>query len=182
VKQLKKEIDKFEFLYSNRERFKLLDDENLSVFGGVNEYFPLFEKCFMAKWAQKQYGAFGLKIDNYVMHFCPFFNATQFAVNVNDDTNEATISSSYSLGVWSGWKESSLKPTMSYSNGDQCWNGPKRSVEVIIICGINQGIIDVVENGKCHYEFTFETPAACSRSHLNDLKKNLKQNPNTDRK
>jgi len=64
--------------------------------------------------------------------------------------------------------------TMSYTKGDQCWNGPKRSVDVFIHCGIENKIRDVVENGRCHYEFTFESPGVCNERVLKLLKSTFK--------
>lgn len=62
---------------------------------------------------------------------------------------------------------------MSYSRGDPCWNGPRRSVNVFLHCGIENKIKDVVENGRCHYEFTFESPAVCNERILTQLSKTL---------
>lgn len=53
-----------------------------------------------------------------------------------------------------------------YSGGDECWNGPNRVVRMRMVCGAEDALIDVKENGKCTYEFTFASPAACSKKYL----------------
>lgn len=49
-----------------------------------------------------------------------------------------------------------------YTEGAQCWNGPKRSCKVILECGDDNNVIDVREPSTCVYEMIFKTPLACS--------------------
>ncbi|GBG61336.1 hypothetical protein CBR_g20370 [Chara braunii] len=59
---------------------------------------------------------FELTEKQYVYKICPYGSATQ---------NEGH--SSTSLGSWGGWKDNYSK--MVFENGQQCWNGPQRSLK-----------------------------------------------------
>ncbi|KAF9194871.1 hypothetical protein BGZ51_007091 [Haplosporangium sp. Z 767] len=51
--------------------------------------------------------------------------------------------------------------TQLYTGGAKCWNGPERSVKVIMSCGTVNEIVAVSEPAKCEYLFKFRTPAVC---------------------
>ncbi|KAF8932324.1 hypothetical protein BGZ52_010460 [Haplosporangium bisporale] len=51
--------------------------------------------------------------------------------------------------------------TQLYTGGVKCWNGPDRSVKVVMSCGTKNEIIAVSEPNKCEYLFKLRTPAAC---------------------
>eukprot|EP00003_Mantamonas_plastica_P026368 TRINITY_DN536_c3_g1_i1.p1 TRINITY_DN536_c3_g1~~TRINITY_DN536_c3_g1_i1.p1 ORF type:complete len:107 (+),score=18.05 TRINITY_DN536_c3_g1_i1:283-603(+) len=82
---------------------------------------------------------------------------------------------SSSIGTWGRWDGPSdaLYSQMLYENGDSCWQGPQRSNRLHIQCGKENKITKVDEPQKCTYEMVFETPAACSRAHLQVLEMNL---------
>jgi protein kinase C substrate 80K-H len=65
------------------------------------------------------------------------------------------------LGTWGQWDG---LDTMSYNNGEQCWNGPQRSTRVTIECGEKDEIVSVDEPNRCAYLMRFRTPAACERA------------------
>lgn len=48
-----------------------------------------------------------------------------------------------------------------YQDGATCWNGPKRSAEVELICGSNSRILSVSEPEKCHYFIEVSSPLVC---------------------
>ncbi|KAG5520247.1 hypothetical protein PMAC_001325 [Pneumocystis sp. 'macacae'] len=48
-----------------------------------------------------------------------------------------------------------------YHNGDQCWNGPQRSVVVELQCGIKNEIVSTIEYQRCMYFMKVLTPGAC---------------------
>ncbi|KAH7931410.1 hypothetical protein BV22DRAFT_1077425 [Leucogyrophana mollusca] len=77
--------------------------------------------------------------------------------------------SNFSLGKFTSWnKRSGAKPgelefytKQSYTNGAKCWNGPHRSVELVLTCGIENALLTVAELEKCEYQITGTTPALC---------------------
>jgi len=51
--------------------------------------------------------------------------------------------------------------TMKHENGQACWNGPNRSVMVVLACAPTEEIWKVVEEEKCVYRMEVGTPAVC---------------------
>jgi protein kinase C substrate 80K-H len=51
--------------------------------------------------------------------------------------------------------------TMRYENGQHCWNGPNRSVFVVLACAENEEIWKVSESEKCVYRMEVGTAAVC---------------------
>jgi len=54
----------------------------------------------------------------------------------------------------SGW-------VLHHDGGAQCWNGPKRSVRVVLYCAVENEIRTVVETEKCVYKYEVGTPVVC---------------------
>ncbi|OLY84434.1 Glucosidase 2 subunit beta [Smittium mucronatum] len=48
-----------------------------------------------------------------------------------------------------------------YTNGAHCWNGPNRSVHLIIECGPEFVLTSVSEPEKCQYQIIMKSPTAC---------------------
>ncbi|KAI9681804.1 MAG: hypothetical protein M1829_000549 [Trizodia sp. TS-e1964] len=48
-----------------------------------------------------------------------------------------------------------------YENGQHCWNGPSRSIKVILACSEKDEIWKVAEEEKCVYRMEAGSPAAC---------------------
>ncbi|KAH9256172.1 hypothetical protein BASA81_005666 [Batrachochytrium salamandrivorans] len=72
-----------------------------------------------------------------------------------------------SLGTFSSWGSDGAGDKyheMNYSGGDQCWNGPARSVKVKLTCGVANALVDIQEPNKCEYVFMATTPAVCEVS------------------
>ncbi|KAF9913104.1 hypothetical protein EC991_003563 [Linnemannia zychae] len=65
-----------------------------------------------------------------------------------------------SLGTFSSW-EGDNYDTQLYTGGARCWNGPERSVKVMMTCGKENKILAVSEPSKCEYLYKMETPAIC---------------------
>ena len=70
---------------------------------------------------------FEANVDKYVYEVCPFKSAAQ------KDGGMST-----SLGLWKGF-ESNYK-ILSFQNGQQCWNGPSRSLRVSHSCNLKQAL------------------------------------------
>lgn len=50
---------------------------------------------------------------------------------------------------------------MKYENGAHCWNGPARSVTVVLACAEKEEVWKVREEEKCVYRMEVGTPAVC---------------------
>ncbi|RYG52301.1 hypothetical protein EON67_01555 [archaeon] len=59
---------------------------------------------------------------------------------------------------------------MEFTNGQTCWNGPARSLKVLLECDVTDALKSIEEPSKCTYEARFGTPAACDPTELEALK------------
>ena len=50
---------------------------------------------------------------------------------------------------------------MVLDDGEKCWNGPRRQMEVTFWCGAEDKLLTVREPDMCRYVAEMETPAAC---------------------
>ncbi|KAG1753222.1 glucosidase II beta subunit-like-domain-containing protein [Suillus lakei] len=75
--------------------------------------------------------------------------------------------SSFSLGKFSSWNKAAQPGELEYytrqhyTQGAKCWNGPHRSVELVLTCGTENSLLTVAELEKCEYQITGTTPALC---------------------
>ena len=122
-----------------------------SDFGPELEFAAFEGKCFQLN--EKQ----------YVYEMCPYGQAAQ------KEGGQST-----SLGSWDGLKvrEDGTR-VLSFANGQTCWNGPARSLQVLMRCGVEQVIKDVQEPSRCVYEMTFTTPAVCNAEKAKQLQQEL---------
>jgi len=99
---------------------------------------------------------FILETREYEYKLCMFDKASQKPRSGGVET---------SLGKWGRWEspQETAYTQQLYENGQQCWNGPKRSVHVTLTCGEETRILDVTEPAKCEYRFSMETPAVCEK-------------------
>ncbi|ORZ19163.1 glucosidase II beta subunit-like-domain-containing protein [Lobosporangium transversale] len=72
------------------------------------------------------------------------------------------------LGKFSSWLGEKYD-TQLYTEGTRCWNGPERSVKVMMSCGSVNELVAVSEPEKCEYLFKFRTPAVCQFDPKTDL-------------
>jgi len=121
---------------------KIKENEELLAydFGPQSEFFALHGECF------------DFKSREYTYTVCPFDTVKQ---------------SHTSLGKFEKWDPA--YSVMKFTNGQQCWGGPKRSAAVTFLCSETNEVIDVSEPSKCEYAMKFRTPAACSSAHLEML-------------
>ncbi|KAF8632015.1 hypothetical protein AX17_004958 [Amanita inopinata Kibby_2008] len=96
----------------------------------------------------------------YTYEVCLFGEARQKPMN-GGSTN--------SLGRFESWNPSAIvrpgEPAyyqkQMYKHGARCWNGPDRSVVLVLSCGTENTLTSVVELEKCEYQFTGTSPAVC---------------------
>lgn len=119
-------------------------------FGSEDEFATLEGQCF------------DFQDYEYIYRICPFDKATQ---------QQKSSSSETRLGTFAHWVPSDeagsagAYTTMLYDHGQSCWNGPSRSVRVVVRCGGSESrLVAVSEPNRCEYRFEFETPAACRDS------------------
>ncbi|XP_064604900.1 glucosidase 2 subunit beta-like isoform X2 [Liolophura sinensis] len=138
------------------EELKKLDKEISDIKGfleldlGPNaEFYFLREKCYE------------MTDREYVYKLCPFDKATQRQKSGGAETT---------LGNWGHWSgpADNVYSSMKYDRGQHCWNGPDRSVEVILRCGLENMLTGASEPNRCEYQFIFTTPAVCSQSTMSD--------------
>eukprot|EP01135_Chromosphaera_perkinsii_P010586 Nk52_evm1s2178 gene=Nk52_evmTU1s2178 len=128
-------------------------------YGAEMEFWKLKGECF-----EKD-------TDEYVYKLCFMVNAEQ-----NSKRGGST-----SLGTFEDWKgDAGSYSKMSYANGQHCWQGPNRSVQVLLECGTENEILSVTEPAKCEYEMRFATPAACSEIPLDGNEEALMNSPAFD--
>ncbi|KAK3843673.1 MAG: glucosidase II beta subunit-like-domain-containing protein [Linnemannia gamsii] len=82
-----------------------------------------------------------------------------YSICLFGDANQRSHSSTH-LGKFSGWEGDNYDMQM-YTGGAKCWNGPERSVKLVMTCGTTTEIISVTEPEKCEYLFKLQTPAVC---------------------
>jgi len=111
-------------------------------FGPDDSFSAIDGKCFDYKTLEYKYT------------LCVFDKVTQSPLNSDSPT---------SLGKWGKWSgpDDNKYSKMKYSNGLACWNGPSRSTEVKISCGVENKVVSVDEPTRCAYLFEFVTPCAC---------------------
>ncbi|CUM46092.1 uncharacterized protein AC631_01397 [Debaryomyces fabryi] len=63
-----------------------------------------------------------------------------------------------------------------YDQGAKCWNGPRRSGIVEMICGPKHDLISIGEPEKCEYHFELITPIVCNEMSEEELLSNFKIN------
>ncbi|KAI9201820.1 glucosidase II beta subunit-like-domain-containing protein [Polychytrium aggregatum] len=141
VHQLKGQVraaeDKIRTDENTLRELKRLDEFD---FGSEGVFEALDKQCF-------SYTA-----TEYTYEFCLFNKASQ-------KKGGATTN----LGSFSRWAGTEHHPytQLKFENGEQCWNGPNRSLQVNLECGTENKIDSVAEPNKCEYVMRFRTPAAC---------------------
>lgn len=97
--------------------------------GQNGEFASMIDKCF--EYEDRE----------YVYKLCPFDRTVQKSKNNHGET---------SIGNWKSWGDGENKYLqMKFDNGLGCWNGPQRSTNVLISCGIENQLTSVTEPNRC---------------------------------
>ncbi|XP_021377266.1 glucosidase 2 subunit beta-like isoform X2 [Mizuhopecten yessoensis] len=126
----------------NREITSLQSYMNLD-FGNDEEFSELKDKCF--EYTDRE----------YTYKLCTYERASQRPKAGGTET---------SLGNWGRWSgpDNDRYSSQLYERGQNCWNGPDRSVKVHFKCGPENQLINAYEPSRCEYAFDFVTPVSCS--------------------
>ncbi|KFM27688.1 Glucosidase 2 subunit beta [Auxenochlorella protothecoides] len=112
-------------------------------------------------WAALDGRCFSAQVDKYTYELCPFGAAKQVEGS-GGGTN---------LGRWEGLLDDGAR--LAFQRGQQCWNGPARSLQATTLCGPTERLFDVSEPSRCEYAARFETPAACRAADVAALEREL---------
>jgi protein kinase C substrate 80K-H len=150
-------------LSSNKKHLESLEKDLLLQLGPSDVFRPLKGTCISREFGEYKY------------EVCFMEKAYQISRKDNSKTSLGSFESievaddsskNEANGVFAtSWEESHEEPlsgmSLKYENGQQCWNGPKRSVQVQLYCCAESEIRSVVEAEKCVYRFEVGTPAVC---------------------
>ena len=97
------------------------------------EFANMIDKCF--EYEDRE----------YIYKLCPFEKTVQKSKSNHQET---------SIGHWKSWNDDPAKKytSMKFDNGLACWNGPQRSTNVLINCGIENKLVAVSEPNRCEVE------------------------------
>ncbi|OBZ66538.1 Glucosidase 2 subunit beta [Grifola frondosa] len=112
------------------------------------------------EWKKLDHTCLEKNIGDYIYEVCWFDEARQ---------KPTKGGSTHSLGRFAAWNDApGVQPgspeyysKQHYTRGTKCWNGPMRSVDLVLSCGIENALLSVVELEKCEYQFMVTTPALC---------------------
>ncbi|KAI1785346.1 endoplasmic reticulum protein [Ganoderma leucocontextum] len=87
--------------------------------------------------------------------------------------------STFGLGKFTEWNNAegikkgspAYYSKQHYTGGAKCWNGPQRSVTLVMSCGLENAVLSVAEPEKCEYEFKVTSPALCLAPSAEDVKR-----------
>lgn len=138
-----------------RNKLQELQDEKETLakrlqydYGPNDEFLPLVGRCFNAVETK------------YTYEMCFFDKARQKESHQTTD-----------LGSWKGFGD--RYHYALWDEGAWCWQGPNRSLNVTLSCGLEEAAWGGDEPSKCVYAAQFKTPAACHQEELGDLQAQL---------
>ncbi|ROT42857.1 glucosidase 2 subunit beta [Sodiomyces alkalinus F11] len=124
--------------YGVDDIFRVLKDKCVSTDAGEYEY----ELCWMGSTSQKSKKGHGKT------------NMGRYKSIDYEMADEEDRADGKSLGR-------GRRMVLRYEDGQQCWNGPKRSTAVWLACSETEELWKVSELEKCVYKMEVGTPAAC---------------------
>ncbi|XP_078488428.1 glucosidase 2 subunit beta isoform X1 [Ciona intestinalis] len=143
----------------SRETFRKHEDERKNIESEIQNLKTALEMDFGPdeSYQALQFQCYELQTMEYTYKLCPFDKTSQSPKNGGTETN---------LGRWGSWSggNDDKYSRMKYDNGLTCWNGPARSTEVRIKCGVEHKLLSVDEPSRCAYTFEFATPCACKQT------------------
>ena len=130
---------------SSLER-ELGDDADESKYGADGELYTMRDSCHKVEQGKYEY------------EVCIFGKATQRDIGQK--------SGGTNLGQWSSATvdENSGKRLLKWTGGTKCWNGPVRSAEVTVTCGVETKVLSADEPETCRYALEMESPIGCDES------------------
>ncbi|CAL0312187.1 unnamed protein product [Lupinus luteus] len=147
--RIRKEYDESSTKLSKiQSRISSLTEKLKQDFGPAKEFYSFYDRCFESKQ------------NKYTYKVCPYKQASQ------DEGHSSTR-----LGSWDKFEDS--YKVMVFANGDNCWNGPDRSLKVKLRCGLKNEVADVDEPSRCEYVAILSTPALCQEEKLKELQHKL---------
>lgn len=135
IKDQQKDLDKD---YGPDDIFRYLKDKCISIDSG--EY--VYELCWLGKTSQKpKKGGSSTNMGN--------FGHIDFQESDEEERHDGK-------GLGRG-----RRMVLRYEDGQNCWNGPRRSTDVWLACAEQDEVWRVSEQEKCVYKMEVGTPAAC---------------------
>ncbi|KAJ7690291.1 glucosidase II beta subunit-like protein-domain-containing protein, partial [Mycena metata] len=141
---------------------KKVKDEKKAAEEDLEEIFNVNGFGAEGEWKKLDGTCLALDTGEYIYEVCMFEEAKQKpAPNKGGQT--------FNLGKFSSWNPSpDVQPgdpayyeKQVYNHGTRCWNGPERSVILVLKCGTENAIHSVMELEKCEYQLTGTSPALC---------------------
>jgi len=124
-----------------------------NTYGEGDAYLLLAESCVES----------GL-VDKFKYEVCPFGEAVQIEGGKR-----------INIGHFEGFAKEGDETVMKFTNGDTCWNGPRRSMTVTLRCGSEDSFDSVSEPSRCEFSGVVTTPAVCSEAYLESLRKEIQR-------
>lgn len=117
-------------------------------YGTRNVFLQLSENCVEAT------------IDKYVYSVCPF-----------GDAHQSEGGRKTKLGAWKGFEGN----TMVFTDGEGCWQGPSRSINITLKCGADDAFVSLAEPSRCTYTGVVKTPAHCTDELVENLQREVER-------
>jgi Glucosidase II beta subunit-like protein len=126
-----------------QELEKSIGGDDITKLGLDGELHSIRDSCF------------DIEAGKYVYEVCMFQGAKQRDIG--------TKQGGTNLGQWHGTRidEATGTRIWKWTDGEKCWNGPKRSATVHVTCGKEHKVLTAEEPDTCRYVFEMESPIAC---------------------